>query len=253
MKDYTYKDNATLYNKVEDIPGEKEMLIYAVEYISSLMRNRINKKFALLDLCCGTELILDLFPRHVLGKIEQFIGVDISAAYLRDAKKRLNDHTRFSLVHHDAVTYRAGKMFDIVIASSAYHHIEDSRKLKFLANIYNHLAPGGVVIFMENILPLYKTAMERKVSAIEFYAKRIVDCLDIYGIRDERIILLSRIMQYERDRIYEWKSHYVLFKKHLSQSGLKVVSEKKVWPRKNIFHDPTAGDYVFICRKSRTN
>ncbi|AJF59678.1 MAG: class I SAM-dependent methyltransferase [Candidatus Diapherotrites archaeon] len=246
--DFTYKDNAELYNKVEDIPGEREMLIQGSKHLLDYAK-RVGRKISILDVCCGTELILDFLSSDFKNRLESFVGVDISQKYLDDAKKRIGSDPRFELVNHDAVLFRHPRKFDVIIASSAYHHIEDERKPDFLNNIFNHLKDDGIVVFMENIIPKYSNRVERDSAAIEFYAKRIVDCIDNHEIKDERISLLSRVMQYERDREYEWKSHYSLFTKHLAAADLEVISVKKVWPKEKIFSDNNVGDFVFLVKK----
>ncbi len=102
---------------------------------------------------------------------------------------------------------------------------------------------------MENILPAYSNEEERRTAAVEFYARRIVDCIDNHNIRDDRIALLSRVMQYERDREYEMKSHYELFQKHLSEANLCLLSVKKIWPENRLFSDQKVGDFVLLVKK----
>lgn len=247
MQDYTYKDNAENYNKVEDIPGEKAMLIAGADALDEFAEKK--DKISIFDVCCGTELIFNQFSEMVRIKIAKFTGVDISAEFLEEARRLVAGDPRFTFVEHDAVTYQDGNKYDVIIASSAYHHIEDERKLMFLENLKRHLAEDGVIIFLENILPLFRNEEERKSSAVEFYSRRIIDCIDNYQIRDERLALLSRVMQYERDREYEYKSHYWLFLKHLKQVGLKVIKKQKVWPQNEIFLDNNTGDDIFIVEK----
>jgi SAM-dependent methyltransferase len=247
-KTITYKDDPISYNLLENIPGEKAMLVAGASMIENYLLHHPGK-ISVIDFCCGTELIFEHLNVTVLKRVEKFVGIDISAEFLADAGKRVGKDPRFIFVQHDAATYSDDKKFNIVFASSAYHHIENKRKLKFLNTIHKHLADNGIVIFLENIIPSFHTEEERMVSAVEFYARRIIDCIDNHKIRDMRIPLLSRVMQYERDGEYEMKSHYNLFKQHLNRAHLQVIKEIKVWPKKKLFKDDYVGDFAFLVKK----
>ena len=106
----------------------------------------------LLDLCCGTGMSLLGVVSH--PHLSLAVGVDLSFRLLDFAKRRYAPFGNVRFVRADAAQriFRPGS-FDIVIASSAYHHIEPHRKNIFVAACHEVLKPEGRLIVAENLLP----------------------------------------------------------------------------------------------------
>lgn len=259
-----YKGNAELYETVEDIPGEQAMFQKAVEIIMQHAKehSKLNHQgIDLLDLCCGTSTIVRSLPLDENKLIKSVTEVDIDKAYLDFLEKKCDDitmdahvcyygcgaETKFIL--EDAVDYAHPTLADIIVASSAYHHIEDERKLRFLEKIKEQLKDDGIAVFCENLIGDYNTLAERAEAVTDFYAERLKQ-MSRLGITDKRLGLVCRVLQYELDGEYEWKHSYQKFRDNLQCAGLVIAHETKVWPSEDLFSNPKVGDFVFEVRKN---
>ena len=102
--------------------------------------NQRQRNPSVLDLCCGTGI----FAREWLsraGEVRRYMGIDISPDFIDYAKGF--GFGEFS--HEDAVDCRLEERFDIVMGTSAYHHIEDERKRAFLENMRRSLVTGWTI------------------------------------------------------------------------------------------------------------
>lgn len=260
-----YKDDPQMYEQVEDIPGEKAMFAKAAEIATayaSARKSSPNRGIKILDLCCGTAPLWDYLKLEDEMFFDRVIGVDISKSYLDFARRKYYEKlagqafspdsgAQLDFILHDAVAYRHPQPVDVIIGTSAYHHIEDERKLDLLRQVMEQLKDDGVAIFGENLIGDYNNLEERAKVVTEFYTKRIEELVGM-GIADRRIDLLGRVLQYELDREYEWKHPYRMFRENLDRAGFEVVEEHKVWPAKPIFLDDKVGDFVIVARKKQS-
>ncbi|MEW5997105.1 MAG: class I SAM-dependent methyltransferase [Candidatus Micrarchaeota archaeon] len=236
-----YSKNARLFQKVESVPGEQALYEKAKEEVrAELVRLRTA---TIVDLCCGTcEIFSRMLPEPKIGR---FIGIDIEQSYLDFAKERLAGVEGVRLVLGDAVDCHLGATADVVIASSAYHHIEDERKMRFLRTVIKHMKFDGRVVFAENILPAYADEAGHADAARLFYGKRIEEARAL-GMDEDVIGLLHQVMDFEVGREYEWKVDYARFMGDLGRAGFVVLRQTKVWPTTFQFEDQQAGDYVIV-------
>lgn len=103
---------------------------------------RLSRGASVLDLCCGTGLIL--------AHLEQLgfaaCGVDESAKMLAIARPNA---PRARLLHDDMATFDAGSQFDAAV--SFYNSLNHARSVQHLrgtlVNVANHLTPGGFFLF----------------------------------------------------------------------------------------------------------
>ncbi|KKU99849.1 MAG: Methyltransferase [Parcubacteria group bacterium GW2011_GWA2_48_9] len=268
VQDLTYKDNPELYEEVENIPGEKAMFSKAADVIAlfAAQKRKPNKRgISILDLCCGTAPLYDYLLKHDYPNLhdetlfDKITGVDISPKYLEYAQIKYNSKlayqqfdedkgVKLEFILHDAVDYNHSEKVDLILASSAYHHIEDERKIDFLKKVHSQLKDDGIAVFCENLIDDYSNLEERAISVTDFYTKRI-DEMRALGITDRRIELVQRILKYELDRDYEWKNSYNIFMKNLGEVGFKILGEYKVWPSTKMFENYKVGDFVIIAGK----
>jgi SAM-dependent methyltransferase len=238
----SYATDARLFQKVESIPGEQALYETAEKEVRAEL-DRLRRPATVIDFCCGTCEILSRIAPH--PKIGRFVGVDKEKDYLDFAKNRLKGTGEIELVLDDAVDCELGANADIIIASSAYHHIENERKMRFLRNIIRHMKPDARVVFAENILPTYKDENERTIAAQLFYGKRIEEARGM-GMDEDVIALLRQVMDFEVRREYEWKVDYDRFVQDLERAGFEILRKTMVWPTGFRFADPMAGDYVLV-------
>jgi len=113
-----------------DRPGWHEDVASLREVVASLPPRRT------LDVACGTGFL----TRHIPGEI---VGLDQSAAMLEIARQRV-PHATF--VHADALELPfADGSFDRIFTSWFYCHLEESERVRFLAEA-RRVAPELVVV-----------------------------------------------------------------------------------------------------------
>lgn len=242
-----YKDDPEAYELEEHSrPDEMLMLMTARDSVLRILDSC--KKACVLDLCCGTGLSLEGIVDH--PNISMVAGVDISIPYLEFAKQRFSSCGRQPvLICGDAVSTPLPRPhWDIIVLASAYHHIEDKRKVQFLSRVHDLLGSSGYAVMAENVLPEYEINNEAAYanSVRQFYsqvlntAKQKNSELSAYVEN-----LIYRVAQYGCDGEYEYKVSLPLLYRDLIASGLRIVAQERVWPDDNDSLG-SGGNYVFI-------
>lgn len=98
-----------------------------------------------IDIGCGTGLTTkDLLPR--VGIEGRILGIDVSEPMLAQARERLGDDSRLTLVQADATTYPfAEQSFDLALSRMGVMFFAEPAKS--FANIRRALRPGGRLTF----------------------------------------------------------------------------------------------------------
>lgn len=246
-----YKDDADAYEREERARPDEMAMIHAVAAAARRHLDRMSRAMV-LDLCCGTGLPLVDPSNH--PHLERLLGVDNSEPYLAFARRRFACNPRVSFVCADAVTAPVpNHSWNIIIMASAYHHIEDQRKLEFMERVHALLAPGGVAVVGENILPPY-VANDRStyVAAVRLFYDEVLKTADEAGkLPDDVRGLIQRVAQYGSDGDYEYKTDLTTFLEFVTSAGLSVAEVKKVWPESGRLCLTTGGNYVFILQAAR--
>lgn len=117
-----------------------------------------------LDLGCGTGLILNVLPPSI-----EYVGIDQSEAYLSTASRKWS--TRGSFVLGDLARgvgpCITGK-FDLVIAMGVFHHLSDDILTQLCASVATVLAPHGKLVSFD---PCFH-AGQRRLSRLLVSADR---------------------------------------------------------------------------------
>ncbi len=238
-----YEMSPKIYDEYISTSIEKKNFDEVFKAIKKIANGR---KIAVLDLCCGTGI----FPRKWLSKLRgiRYVGVDINGSFLKFARKNLkNKHYQF--IKHDASTFSSKTRFDVVIATSPYHHIQDSRKIRFLRNIHKHLKKDGLFIVYEKMVAPFKNRVEAIDSGTVFYNERIKYMLKTEKLSETQIFALFNELYLTAIRRGEYKVPHEYFVKNLRQAGLKIIKEIKLWPKANVFNNKRVGDFVFVIRR----
>lgn len=203
-----------------------------------------------LDVCCGTGLSLLGAISH--PHVALAVGVDVAAPLLAFARRRYAPFGNVSHVRADAVDLIfAPGTFDLVVASSAYHHIEHERKRAFLGTCHAVLRAGGRLLMAENVLPPYDDDGEAYDRAVRtLYAAVTRTARDRYprlppsirAMLDEDVALSVR-------REHEFKVDRRRLLADVLGAGFVVESEQCAWavdPR-----DPggSGGNSLLVLRK----
>lgn len=242
-----YSDDPVAYELEQTSrPDEMAMVNELNNQVSMVLDKYKNAK--VLDLCCGTGMSLaDCVENKNVYKI---VGVDISKSYLNLAEDKYKDNNKVSFIQNDAVSIEFDDCeFDVIILCSAYHHIDDDRKLAFLNNVYKWLSDNGKIVLAENILPEYdEISYSESVSL--FYKEVLVTALSKNpDLPDYVRDLINRVAKYGMDGEYEYKTSMSVFKHYLERSKIKIIEKKCVWNAESF--ETESGNFVMIMEKEK--
>jgi len=133
-----YKNFARYYDKIYDevdYEGEVEFIKWAVNKHKTSSSNR------LMDMACGTG-------SHAQKLTDNFdiTGIDLSSKMLEIASEKVSDA---NFIQGDMKCLDTGSKYDVITCIfSAIHYNRNLKELKnTLQNFYDHLNPGGILIF----------------------------------------------------------------------------------------------------------
>jgi len=130
----------------------------------SLLRLRPPRR--VLDLGAGTGYTL-LRVLQAFGDVRA-VGLDVSGEMLARAEQRLADfHDRLELGRSDLVEPRIEGEHDAIVSVLAVHHLYSDQKRHLFGQLWEHVAPGGVLIIADyfrhasdRLLELYESPRE---------------------------------------------------------------------------------------------
>jgi SAM-dependent methyltransferase len=111
------------------------------EYVRAHVRPRTGER--VLDIGCGPGDILRFLPEVT------YVGVDPNAAYIASASRRFTGRGTFSVAGVDDLDSKELGEFDLVLAKSVLHHIDDKQAQKLFDVAAQVLAPGGRVVTLD--------------------------------------------------------------------------------------------------------
>ena len=118
--------------------------------LSHTMRGRDQRQIRLLDVACGTGRFLrclkQAWPRL------QAAGLDLSEAYLAEARRHLEPYRDVNLYSGNAEAMPfADASFDVVTSIYLFHEIPPEVRRTVTAEFSRILKPGGRLIFMDSL------------------------------------------------------------------------------------------------------
>lgn len=211
--------------------------------IGSVERGKL-KTLSVLDLCSGPGD----FINHLLFAYPKLSGacVDMNDAFVESGNKKFN-HYGFEFIKYDATKLNLQRKFDMVLASSAYHHILDGGKQNFLNVIKNHLKNNGIVLICDNFLPAYGTSRERKIAVAKYY-KALLQYYKNGNAMRGGIKAITEAYALELAEHIEHKVPYSFFLKQIKRAGLKAFADIAVWQPESLKKD-NAGSHVIALRR----
>jgi len=240
-----YKQPADVYDSM--MSTELESGIFKV-VTREVKKNLKKDKTKLLDLCCGTGIIAKMLAKE--NKID-FVGVDINRILISEARDKLKNRKNFRFIQEDALKFKSKNNFDIVVLTSAYHHIKNKDKNKLLENIYKLLDDNGILIIYEKAIRPFSNKIEFRKSNEEFYLKRInyLRKTEKNRLSKKQYEALLNICGLSVAGEEEYKIYYDYLISDLHKAKFKIKKEIKIWPKTRIFNNSKIGDFVFIAAK----
>ncbi|MGH8892879.1 MAG: class I SAM-dependent methyltransferase [Actinomycetes bacterium] len=125
------------------------------EFIDNHVRSKAGDR--VLDIGCGPGDILEFLPDVT------YVGVDLSPLYIASATKKFGDRGTFSVSGIDDLDASRLGVFDIAIAKSVLHHLDDSQASKLFEVVSHILAPGGRLVTLDAGFAEGQSALSRYV------------------------------------------------------------------------------------------
>lgn len=155
MKDYYYNESiARFYDKVYD---KLEFLKPAQKFFHEEI---MNAKGPVLEAGAGSGRIF--IP--ALNEGADIYGIDISENMLNQLMQKLKDNDKHRVSVNDIRNFRLDKKFELVVSPFRVfqHFLTIEEQLKALNCIYDHLNPGGRLIF-----DVFKPDLSRLIKDVE--------------------------------------------------------------------------------------
>jgi len=150
---YLSDESAQLYDiQVETlfVGAAGAMRRQALPPIADYVRGRDQRQLSMLDLACGTGRFLgqaaQAFPAMPMT------GIDLSAAYIEEARRHLTDRRTIQLMEGNGEKLpQADASQDIVTCIFLYHELPHDVRRTVTAEIARVLKPGGIYIFIDSL------------------------------------------------------------------------------------------------------
>ncbi len=139
MKPYARLMDNTLAYRVWQAPFAERKIAPLFEHTDVAAARRV------LDVGCGPGTNAHHF------EYAEYLGIDFNPAYIESARRR---HGREFIVA-DVTTYEVApdRRFDLILANSLFHHIDDAGTRRILAQLPTLLTPDGFVHIFDLVLP----------------------------------------------------------------------------------------------------
>lgn len=117
--------------------------------LSEFLRGRDQRRFALLDVACGTghliRFIKEAFPRL------KVTGLDLSPAYVEEARRHVAPfEAEFRLGSAEALPF-PDRSFDLLTTVYLFHEVPPDVRCNIAAEFARVLKPGGRLVFMDSL------------------------------------------------------------------------------------------------------
>lgn len=205
---YLSEESARLYDvQVETLfyGSAAAMRRAALRPIAEFVRGRDQRHVGLLDVACGTgRLLRDIrlqYPRMALS------GVDLSQAYLDEARAHLGDLRPVTFVRANAERLPfADRSQDIVTSVFLFHELPPEVRRTVAAEFARVLKPGGLLVFIDSLQMGDRPEWDGLLEAFPvrfhepYYRHYAIDDLDAVfreaGLKDECVetVFLSKMM-----------------------------------------------------------
>lgn len=175
----------------------------------------------LLDVACGTGSHLQHLQRWY-----RVTGLDASREMLREARRKLPE-IRF--VRGKMQDFRLTERFDVITCLfSAIGHVASRADLRrTLANFYDHLNPGGVVIVEPWLTPSEYRAGSVHLGTYGTPDRPIVR-MDLAEQRGSRSVMDMHYLAAEDGRVYHWVERHdlALFDRSIQLAAFRAAGFK---------------------------
>ena len=111
------------------------------ECIARYIRPRVSDR--VLDCGCGPGDLREYLPDV------DYVGIDIDAQYIAEARRRFGDQAAFRLGPLGADTMTEEAHYDLVLAWGVLHHLDDDQAREFVSLARRGLKPTGRLVTLD--------------------------------------------------------------------------------------------------------
>ena len=204
-------------------------------------------QISVLDACCGpgnfANYLSFIYPSMSVT------GIDINPTFIGAAQQRFQKEG-WEFFCRDICTLSFADRYDFVLASSAYHHIPDLSKQRFMYVLKKHLKLAGKVLVCENLLPVYTNDLER-TSAIEVYYSELKSYYAQGNATSEAREAIEEVYRLEVAGEEEHKVDFPLFAAHVNGAGLEIELDIPIWQPSKL-KESNAGSHVLLLKHTES-
>ena len=136
---------------IYDALSEKNYMHHREIYarVEEWLGRRGGEPYSILDLGCGNARFLaPCLKKHTPG---MYVGVDLSAAALEEAKEHLEGLLHVTLRQEEMVEAlsRSKAGYEVIFSGYAMHHLDSAKKEKFLFLCLQRLTRGGALLLVD--------------------------------------------------------------------------------------------------------
>lgn len=131
--------NPMVYETFQKVVGSHRV---RAELIDTYIKPRPGMR--VLDIGCGPGDLVTYFPDGV-----DYTGTDLSEAYVASANERFGDRGRYFQGRVGDLDPSELGEFDVVVAKSLLHHIDEDEALHLFDSATEVLAPGGHLVTLD--------------------------------------------------------------------------------------------------------
>lgn len=227
-----------------------EQLLYdGIAAHAAALARRLGRPLRVLDVCAASGGCAAAVQRVV--DIDDLVLVDVEPRMIAAVLSKPWRARRHLAMEADAVTASMGGPFDVVLMNSAYHHIDDERKVAFLKNVSAQMAPGALVFLGEHFLPDYEDAFlgSYRTAVRRFYTERL-NYLSRVGTSPQHLAVIRQTAWYCWQREYEYQVSMRVLLSHAAAADLAVREMARAWPKQEDESSLPAdsGSFVMVLR-----
>ena len=116
----------------------------------------------ILDIGCGCADFLSFLPEDV-----EYVGYDLSPAYITYAKKRYGHRAKFFNQRVNDIVIQETEPFDIVLADGLLHHIDDDEAKNLFKIGHSVLCDSGYMFTADPTLVENQGFISRRISLLD--------------------------------------------------------------------------------------
>lgn len=120
-----------------------------------------SKGVTILDIGCGPG------KESMKFKDSNYIGIDISEDYIREAKLKYGSSGNFYTLSIDDIEKLPSQNIDIVVLKGVLHHLNDSQIFEFLNKIESKLSPDAKIIASDPVYTLHQNPISKTIISMD--------------------------------------------------------------------------------------